>query len=202
MQRDLFRRFPWIVCLFCIAVLPTPAQYNPPPPSTVVVKGTTHKISDISWKNDLVRLSANWWGLTYDKFPSVVGMKPLDYQLTDNPLSTKEDKGKVVLPTHDFCSKNWTPEELEPLAFLFRGDEGLVEIKAFLPEKKGDANPMASVVRTLVARYGSPTTIQESPYLPGISTLVVWEFDKTVLEVNSLSFKIYPVSHLQKAPKP
>jgi len=132
----------------------------------------------------------------------VVGMKPQDYSLMDNPGSAEEKNEKVVMPTHDFCSKNWTPEELEPLAFLFRGDEGLVEIKAFLPEKKGDANPMASVVKTLVARYGSPTTVEESPYVPGITRLAVWEFDKTVLEVNSISFKIYPVSHLQKEAKP
>jgi hypothetical protein len=60
---------------------------------------------------------------------------------------------------------------------------------------------MASVVKALVARYGNPSTVEGSPYVPGISNLAVWKFDKTVLEVNSLLFKIYPVSLLQKATK-
>jgi hypothetical protein len=200
-QTHLFRRLPWIFCLLSVAVLPTSAQYNSPAPPTVVIKGPTHKISDIPWKNDLVKLSANWWGLSYEKFPSVVGMKAQDYSSGDSPGSAQEKKEKVVMPTHDFCLKNWTPEELEPLAFVFRGDEGLVEIKAFLPEEKGDANPMASVVKSLVARYGNPSTVEGSPYEPGISNLAVWKFDKTVLEVNSLLFKIYPVRLLQKTTK-
>jgi len=189
--------------MFYVGVGSVLAQTNlpiPPDPNGMVV-GPTYKVADIAANNDLVKLSAGWWGLAYDKFPPVAGMKAGDYSAMDNPGET--DNSKVVMPAYDFRSKEWTPVELPPLSFKFMPDKGLVEVNGFLREPEGDAKPaqplptgvsedQAVAVKALVARYGKPSRIIGYPSMPGLGAAYVWDFDKAMLSVSTHTFRISP----------
>lgn len=129
--------------MFHVVMVSVSGQNNfpiPPNPDGVVV-GSTYKVSDIPAKSDLVKLSAGWWGLAYDKFPPVAGMKAGDYSGFDNPGAT--DNSKVVMPTNFFRSKEWTPEELPPMSFKFMPGKGLVEVNGFSPSHRGMINQLS-----------------------------------------------------------
>src|SRR5712692_7227261 len=85
--------------------------------------------------DDIVRLSEKWWGLSLEKFPSVVGLSYGDYSQGEHPSR----KGvKVIMPFAKKVEGKWAPKELPPLEFDFTDAKGLVEISGFYPGKQND----------------------------------------------------------------
>ncbi len=93
--------------------------------------------------NDLVQLSAQWWGLSPDEFVTKLGLKPGQYQRAPHPVDTN----KTVIITQGV---NWQPPEIHPLSFDFIEGNGLVEISGF--HRQGDTED--SVVAAMVKKYG------------------------------------------------
>jgi hypothetical protein len=192
-----------IACLSCSSI-PTHCQNVPPPPDPCgVVVGPRYRLSDISPKDDLVKLSGDWWGTDINRLPTAAKMKTGDYSVGDERVPRRQ-KFEILLPTTEFGSKNWTPQELRAFAFKFKNGEGLVLITGLLKQASADqldsAQPLptgmavsqAVAVKALTSRYGKPTRIIGFGSAPSVGTTYVWEFDKAILEVSSALFNLSP----------
>jgi len=141
------------------------------------VSFSTAGYEHVGLADDIVKLSEKWWGLSFEKFPSIAGLNYGDYSQGDHPSR----KGiKVIMPKK--IEGKWAPKELPPLEFDFTDDKGLIEITGFYPGTQSD------VMAVLIDRYGKPTR-----QLTAIGmTSYVWEFDKSDLELTPVSFSLRP----------
>jgi hypothetical protein len=170
---------------------PPQAVTVPPPqviPPTDTRTGPARKLSEIHLKNDLLKMSGEWWGKRFDEFPESVGLKPGDYSASDDPTATVDPtaKGNKVIFLHQGISADkWTPKELAVFAFTFKASDGLrlAEIKGFLGNRSE-----ADMAKVLTRRYGEPTQILRALNF----TTYVWDFDESVLNLNFMSFMIVP----------
>jgi hypothetical protein len=88
----------------------------------------------------------------------------------------------VIAPFAKKTENKWTPKELPLLAFIFTDEKGLVEITGFYKGKQTE------VVAALTEYYGKHS--REARVLGMVS--YGWDFDKTFLEITSVSFSMYP----------
>lgn len=182
-------------------------QLSPAPDPCGVLVGPEYKLSDISRKDDLVKLSGDWWNTTPERFIALTKMTTPDYTLGVSPIPG-EQNFKSLLPTPELRSKKWTPQELPPLEFKFKDHQGLISISGFLkqagadqldPNQKlptGITVSQAAAVRALASRYGKPSRIIGFAIAPGLGATYVWEFDKTILEVSGATFILFSAADL------
>jgi hypothetical protein len=136
--------------------------------------------------SDLFRLSEDWWGVGFEEFPRVASLGKNEYAAGEEPSSPSY---MVIMPTGLVNSRMWTPKELDPLAFRFLKQKGLVEISGFL--RKGDTQE--EVLKVLRDRYGKPTRSMQALNM----TIYLWIFGKSALELSPFRFKLFPSSDVK-----
>lgn len=165
-------------------VVPRPPDPELPPLPSDTRVGPPRALEEISEDSDLVKLSGGWWGKSFDEFPMLSGLTAPDYSTGSDPTNPGK---KVLLPRADISIRKWAPRELVPFVFTFQEStaQGLIEIAGFLGGQSQE-----KFLKILTDRYGSPTRILRAL---GFTTYV-WDFDRSVLEVNYIGFKIYPAN--------
>jgi hypothetical protein len=151
-------------------------------PATVIRRGHARRLDDIEGGSDLLKLSGSWWGETLGTLPAIAGLKEGHFQVADDPDPAQTGR-KILHPLATASESLWSPPELEPFAFYFDDQLGLVEISGFLGAKTEDA-----YLKTLTDRYGEPTSEVEVLGFVSYS----WEYDQSVLSLNFMSFAIRP----------
>jgi len=131
--------------------------------------------------DDLVELSGGWWGLAFESFPEVAGLKYGTYAQGDDPVDRHY---RVIMPFSGKIADKWIPKELMPLEFKFTSTNGLVEISGFLPRE----STQDGVVTALIQRYGPPD--QKAAALNMVT--YIWHLKTTVLEVSGWTFRLAP----------
>jgi len=118
--------------------------------------------------------------VAFDGFPNLAGLRRGEYSAGDKPNTPGY---KVIMPIRKANVSRWRPRELDPLAFEFSAENGLVEISGFL--RKGETQE--AVLGVLTQRYERPSRALRALNM----VTYVWDFDKSVLELSSVIFRLY-----------
>lgn len=134
-----------------------------------------HKLSTTT--NYIVALSQGWWGVRIEDFPTVVGLQPGEYQMTDNPV---DKSTKIIIIRSKRFENTWRPREIPPFSFEFSPTDGLIEISGFY---KGTQDQVYEVLKE---KYGLPTRRVKALNMQAYG----WDFLWTYLDLTAVYFQL------------